>query len=140
MAGKQKSVRWEPWIERAIWAIAQENGKNFSWTANYLVETKLNGMGYYRKDFEPDMQKIDSEDIRGEASGQNLSMGEKTAILVDIMRKRKNDPLWGSYILSGAGPKKTIEKRNYEGVLAAIRAEGLDPDELLVKETAKKGA
>jgi len=59
MAGKQKSVRWEPWVEKAIMSIAQEKGKNFSWTVNYLIETKLNDMGHYRKDYEPDMKDID---------------------------------------------------------------------------------
>lgn len=61
MAGKQKSVRWEPWVERAIWAIAQEKGKNFSWTVNYLIETKLNDMGHYRKDYEPEMKGIEKQ-------------------------------------------------------------------------------
>jgi hypothetical protein len=59
MAGKQKSVRWEPWIERAIWAVAQKNSQNFSWTANYLMETKLNDMQYFRKDFEPGIKEPD---------------------------------------------------------------------------------
>jgi len=61
MAGSKKSIIWEPWIERAIWSIAQEKGKNFSWTVNYLVETKLNDMELYRKDFEPEMKDIDKQ-------------------------------------------------------------------------------
>ena len=69
MAGKQKSVRWEPWIERAILDIAQEKDKNFSWTVNYLVETKLNDLGRYRKDFEPDMKGIEKTDKAKKAKG-----------------------------------------------------------------------
>jgi hypothetical protein len=58
MAGIQKSVRWEPWVERVIWEIAEAKGKNFSWTANYLMEVKLNDLGFYREDYEPDMKDI----------------------------------------------------------------------------------
>jgi len=76
MAGTQKSVRWEPWIERAIWDIAREIGKNFSWTANYLVETKLNDMKRYRQDYEPDTQGVDRKD---KADNQKEDIG-KTAM------------------------------------------------------------
>ena len=54
MAGKQKSVRWEPWVEKSIQVLASTNGKTFSWMANYLMEVTLNDLGLRRKDFEPD--------------------------------------------------------------------------------------
>ena len=53
MAKIQKSVRWIPWVEKAMKKLAEDYNKEFSWIANYLVETKLNDLGIYRKDFEP---------------------------------------------------------------------------------------
>ena len=58
MAGTQKSVRWEPWVERAVKAIADEKGKTFSWMANYLVELKLNDLDLTREMFEPGMEDL----------------------------------------------------------------------------------
>jgi hypothetical protein len=72
MAGSKKSVIWEPWIERAIWDIAQEKKKNFSWTANYLVEIKLNDLGRYREDFEPEMSGIERP-IKAKKKNEGLS-------------------------------------------------------------------
>ena len=58
MGSKQKSVRWEPWIENAINALAEEKGKTFSWMANFLVGMKLNDLDFTREDFEPGMEDI----------------------------------------------------------------------------------
>jgi hypothetical protein len=58
MGSKQKSVRWEPWIENAIKALADEKGKTFSWMANFLVGMKLNDLDFAREDFEPGMEDI----------------------------------------------------------------------------------
>jgi hypothetical protein len=58
MGSKQKSVRWEPWIENAINALANEKGKTFSWMANFLVGMKLNDLDIAREDFEPGMEDI----------------------------------------------------------------------------------
>ena len=58
MGSKQKSVRWEPWIENAIYALADEKGKTFSYMANFLVGMKLNDLDFKREDFEPGMEDI----------------------------------------------------------------------------------
>jgi len=58
MGSKQKSVRWEPWIEGAINDLAEEKGKTFSWMANFLVGMKLNDLDIKREDFEPGMEDI----------------------------------------------------------------------------------
>jgi hypothetical protein len=81
---KKRGPVWEPWIERVVWEIARSKDKNFSWTANYLIETKLNELGYYREDFEPDAGKAmcpKPETIDGviffrpEMSGKDLWLG-----------------------------------------------------------------
>jgi hypothetical protein len=51
-------IALKPWMEFVIWEIAEAKGKNFSWTANYLMEVKLNDLGFYREDYEPDMKDI----------------------------------------------------------------------------------
>jgi hypothetical protein len=56
-SAKKRGIIWEPWIERVIMEIARSKEKKFSWTVNYLIETKLNELGYYREDFEPDTRK-----------------------------------------------------------------------------------
>ncbi|MDR2865749.1 MAG: hypothetical protein LBV68_09085 [Spirochaetaceae bacterium] len=58
MGSKQISIRWEPWIENAIKALADEKGKTFSWMANFLVGMKLNDLDIVREDFEPNMEDI----------------------------------------------------------------------------------
>jgi len=58
MGSKQKSVRWEPWIENAIKSLADEKGKTFSWMANFLVGMKLSDLDIAREEFEPGMEDI----------------------------------------------------------------------------------
>jgi len=58
MGSKQISVRWDPWIENGIKALADEKGKTFSWMANFLVGMKLNDLDIVREDFEPGMEDI----------------------------------------------------------------------------------
>jgi len=66
----QKAVRWEPWIKRAIDALAKEKKKNFSWMANYLIGSKLSDYGLSQKDFEPDMEDLESRTNPKKAVGQ----------------------------------------------------------------------
>jgi hypothetical protein len=63
--------------------IARWKEKKFSWTVNYLIETKLNELGYYRENFMPDVKKdvpepksVDSVIFfKPEMSGKDLWLG-----------------------------------------------------------------
>jgi hypothetical protein len=130
MAGSKKSVIWEPWIERAIWDIANEKGKNFSWTANYLVETKLNDLKRYRDDYEPEMGDLIKS---SKSEGKRLEM--EADLLIEIVQKRTGNRTWGDKLYlykAGEGPITFAEiKQRHSLVWAEVKKEGYDPMELL---------